>query len=65
MVHGEWDHPIKRNVLHYQITHLGSELFVQEQQKTIEKLRDISSVMKALNHLFKQEENQLLERSEQ
>ncbi|MGV3139168.1 hypothetical protein ACEF06_22375 [Brevibacillus agri] len=53
LVDGEWDHPIRRNMLTYQITSLGEELLPRELQGTVEKLRGIRSFMETLNHFFR------------
>lgn len=52
LVDGEWDHPVRRNILTYRITPLGEELLSREQQRTVDKLRDICSFMETLGKFF-------------
>ncbi|MED4779418.1 PadR family transcriptional regulator [Brevibacillus choshinensis] len=58
LVEGEWDHPIKRNVLTYQINALGIDLYPGELQKTIDKLRETSQFMKNLSLYLKTERHE-------
>lgn len=53
LVDGEWDHPIRRNMLSYQITSLGKELLPNELQTTVEKLREIRLFMETLDNILK------------